>query len=109
MSIEFTPEELQKLTVAAREGAAAIAKTWDILAEISTRIGRDWSPSELSVSELFDELAANLESPERAAEAIMPADIAECFNDEQDWETAADSSNPPLIDALLAISQTDGQ
>ena len=85
MQIEFTPEELQELTFAARKGAAAIAQAWDVLGAIGDRLGMDWEPVNTSVADVFDILASALSGPETAS-AISTEDVAQSFSDSDNWQ-----------------------
>jgi hypothetical protein len=86
--IKFTSEELTELTEASRQGAAAIAKAWDVLGAIGDRLGLDWEPINTSVADVFDVLASALNGPESAS-AISAVDVEESFNERQNWSEVA--------------------
>ena len=52
--IEFTPEEKRGLAEAITKAAVGISQCWDVLLQISARIGRDWEPVDTCVSDIAD-------------------------------------------------------
>ena len=84
VQIQFIPEELEKLTAAVRQGAAAIASAWEVLTAIGTRIGRDWEPNTTSVRDIMDCFASHLGSPEGAS-TISLEEVSDNFIDSTNW------------------------
>ncbi|HET6844832.1 MAG TPA: hypothetical protein VFK06_24595 [Candidatus Angelobacter sp.] len=84
--VTFTPEELETIAAVTRQGAAAIAKMWDILKAIGERQGCDWNPKKNSnsVSELFDLFAVDISCPDDTA-FITPALVKKAFIDPDNW------------------------
>jgi len=90
--IEFTPEEKRALAEAITKAAVGIAQCWDVLLQISQRIGRDWEPVDTCVSDIADYCASSIDDP-AAIELLDLDSVAEYFSDPENWKGCA----PPQI------------
>jgi hypothetical protein len=88
--IEFTQQEKRALAEAITKAAVGISQCWDVLLQISARIGRDWEPVDTCVSDIADYCASSIDDP-RAIESLDPDLVAQCFSDPENWKGTAEA------------------
>jgi len=86
--IDFTPEEKRGLAQAVTKAAVGIAQCWEVLLQISERIGRDWEPVDTCVSDIADYCASTIDNP-AAIKSLDPDLVAQYFSDPENWNCEA--------------------
>jgi len=81
--IDLTTDEIEGLTSAVRQGAAAVVKAWEILTKIGKRTKRDWDPEEgHAVRDILDIFASSL----RTRKDITAGAVREIFSRPENWQ-----------------------